>query len=100
MINSRYFLVDGIYRKNDWNFFDSLPRLFTEDAYREDIIFYSFLYIIFFYALAFIFFKDKNRMKSNLIGVAFVLFFPIISIGNNLYNYKDESAKESRAWMY
>lgn len=97
MIYSNYFLLKGLYVKGQWDCFGSFSRIFSRGNYHEDMLFYSFLYIIFFYTLLFIFLKHQNKFKSVLYSLVFIVFFPIVSVGNNLFNYKGETTKDSRA---
>jgi hypothetical protein len=47
--------------------------------------------------MLFVFFKNQTRFKSIIYSTVFIIFFPIVSVGNNLFNYKGETTKDTRA---
>ncbi len=94
---SNYSVLNGLYVKGQWDCFGAFSRIFIKYNYHEDILFYSFLYIIVFYSMLFVFFKNQTRFKSIIYSTVFIIFFPIVSVGNNLFNYKGETTKDTRA---
>lgn len=77
-------LQDGLYKSRDFNYIEAFSRIFSNFNYKKDIWFFSLVFLGIFTILFIFFLIFKNKFNSLFCSLMFIIFFPTVSIGNNL----------------
>jgi hypothetical protein len=95
--HSVYSSLSGKYLPEVWSFKGAISRIYDKRNFYEDIWFYCTSYLIVFFSIAFIYLHYRNKFHSLFNSLLLICFFPIISIGNNMLDYKGEMRQDARS---